>query len=130
MKTTFASLVLFASVLFCVGAVASPHEAKDVTISASEVFVPGGFNSTTDAYVIVSGLFPNSCYNWSHADVNNATPFVHEIRLIAAVAQQMCLMVMIPFQKDVGLGRLEAGEHILRFVNGDGTYSEKSIKID
>jgi hypothetical protein len=75
-------------------------------------------------------MFPNSCYSWKPAQVTSPTPFVHEVKAQASVVQQMCLMVMIPFQKDVDLGTLASGTHTLRFVNGDGTYFEKSLTIE
>jgi hypothetical protein len=104
---------------------------KELTIGLSEVFVPGGFSPNTDSYVVVSGMFPNSCYRWSRADVTNTTPLNHEIRAIANVAQNtMCLMVMIPFQKEVELGHLQSGVHTIRFINGDGTYFEKTLTVE
>jgi hypothetical protein len=39
-------------------------------------------------------------------------------------------MVLIPFQKDVRLGQLPTGKHILKFLNGDGTYLEKSLVVE
>ena len=39
-------------------------------------------------------------------------------------------MVLVPFQNDVRLGKLAAGEHTLKFLSGDGTYLEKKITIE
>jgi hypothetical protein len=39
-------------------------------------------------------------------------------------------MVLVPFQKEVRLGKFEAGKHTLRFENGDGTYFEKTLVIE
>lgn len=103
---------------------------KEVSLAVSEVYVPGGFSSTTDAYVIVSGMFPNSCYSWARADVTNVSPLFHEVRAVANVSQQMCLMVLVPYTQEVKLGRLQSGDHTLRFVNSDGTYFEKSLKVE
>lgn len=122
------------SVLLLLASVSTPAFAGpssvDVVLGISEVYVPGGFSSTTDAYVVVSGMFPNSCYSWKTAQVTTPHPFLHEIRSIASVAQQMCLMVMIPFQKEVNLGKLSTGSHTLRFVGGDGTYFERTLAIE
>jgi hypothetical protein len=46
------------------------------------------------------------------------------------VSQGMCLMVLIPFQKDIRLGKLDSGEHQLKFLNGDGTYMERTLKVE
>lgn len=103
---------------------------KEVTVGISGVFVPGGFDSSSDAYVVVNGVFPNGCYRWSRADATRTGEFNHEIKSMATVTQGMCIMVLVPFQKDIHLGQLAAGKHTLRFVNGDGTYVEKSLSVE
>lgn len=103
---------------------------KEVSININEAYVPRGFDSTSDVFVVASGLFPNSCYRWKRADVNNVDNFNHEVRSYAAVRPGMCLMVMIPFNQEIHLGKLIAGDHVIRFVNGDGTYMEKNLKIE
>ncbi len=102
---------------------------KEVVVGLNDVFVPGGFDSEADSYVVVSGVFPNGCYKWKGADVKSAG-FSHEIVSKATVSQGMCLMVLVPFTKDVKLGKLDSGKHTLRFLNGDGTYFEKNLVIE
>lgn len=48
------------------------------------------------------------------------------IRSIASVKQGTCviMLILIPFQKAVRLGRFSPGKNILKFDNGDGTYFE------
>lgn len=103
---------------------------KEVPASISGVFVPGGFDSNSDAYVVVNGVFPNGCYRWSRSDTTRLDSFTHEIKSMATVTQGMCIMVLVPFQKDIRLGKLAAGKHTLKFVNGDGTYFEKALSIE
>lgn len=103
---------------------------KDVVIGVNDVFVPAGFDSNTDAYVVVSGIFPNGCYRWKKASVNNKTDFQHEVTSVAEVSQGMCIQVLMPFSKDIHLGKLATGKHTLRFVSGDGTYLEKSMVVE
>jgi hypothetical protein len=104
--------------------------SKEVVIGISDAFVPGGFDSDTDAYVVVSGMFPNSCYRWKKADIAHVDTFEHEITSIAQVSQGMCLMVLVPFTRDIQLGRLDTGKHILRFKGGDGTFLEKTLIVE
>ncbi|MGE0171052.1 hypothetical protein [Nocardioides sp.] len=99
-------------------------------IGVNDAYIPGGFGSDSDAYVIVSGMFPNSCYRWNRADVKAVSTTVHEVRSIATVSQTMCLMVLVPYSKEVSLGRLQPGEHTLRFMNGDGTHFEKTLVVE
>ena len=103
---------------------------KEVQIGLSGAYVPGGFDSASDVYVIVNGIFQNGCYKWKRVDVENKDAFNHSIKSIASVSQGMCIMVLMPFQKEVHLGKLASGKHTLRFENGDGTYFEKSMTIE
>lgn len=129
MKTAFAILVSIIALNFNAMANGTPA-SKDVVIAVNDVYVPGGFDSTADAYVVVSGIFPNGCYKWKGSEVKDVTPFEHEITSTGAVSQGMCLMVLVPFSKDVRLGKLSAGKHTLRFLSGDGTYLEKTLAIE
>lgn len=103
---------------------------KEVQIGVSSAFVPGGFDSTSDAYVVVSGVFQNGCYRWNRAEVSNVDSFNHEIKTMATVTQGMCIMVLVPFQKDIALGKLDTGKHSLKFVNSDGTFLEKTMTVE
>lgn len=111
------------------GSQQAPQE-KEVQIGLSGVYVPGGFDSNSDSFVVVNGIFPNGCYRWSRAEVKDVDAYTHEIKSVAAVSQGMCIMVLVPFQKEVRLGKFSAGSHTLRFSNGDGTYFEKNLKIE
>ncbi|MBS1984992.1 MAG: hypothetical protein JST16_12555 [Bdellovibrionales bacterium] len=103
--------------------------AKEVTVNISSAFLPSG-QDFSDPSAVISGMFPNSCYAWSRADITHVTDTLHEIRGIASVRQGMCLMVLVPFSEEVHIGKLVRGTHTLRFVNGDGTYQEKQINVD
>lgn len=107
-----------------------PPATREVQVGINDAYIPGGFDSNSDVYVVASGLFPNGCYRWSRADVKNVSAFNHEVRAIASVTQGMCLMVLVPFNKEVRLGKFEVGTHTLHFVNGDGTYIEKTLQIE
>ncbi len=125
-------LLTIASVLFVLPAFSDQQMPadKEVQIGINNVYVPGGFDSTSDAFVVVNGIFPNGCYRWNRADVTHKDTFNHEVKSIASVSQGMCLMVLIPFQKEVQLGHFASGKHSLRFYNGDGTYIEKSMVVE
>lgn len=103
---------------------------REVMIGVSDAYIPSGFDSNSDAYVVVSGMFPNGCYRWSKAEVSHAGKTVHEVRSFANVQPGMCLMVLVPFNREVQLGQLDSGKHTVRFLNGDGTYLEKQVVIE
>lgn len=127
---------LFSAMLFLVilaypnAASSAPGQSREVVVGINEAFIPGGFDIYSDTYVIASGVFPNGCYRWSRADVRHIDSYVHEIRSVANVQQGMCIMVLVPFNKEIKLGRFSAGKHLLRFVNGDGTYLEKTMMVE
>jgi hypothetical protein len=105
--------------------------SREITLRVGDAFTPTGLTSATDAYVTVSGIFSNTCYRWDRAEVTNSTPLIHEIKCIADVGQHtMCAMHIVPYQKRIELGRLATGTHTLRFLNGDGTYFEKTLTIE
>jgi hypothetical protein len=104
--------------------------SKDVAIAINDVFVPGGFDSNTEAYVVVSGIFPNSCYTWKGITRRDAGKFEHEITPMAAVNQGMCMMVLVPFSRALRLGKLDQGKHTLRFLSNDGTFLEKTLVVE
>lgn len=105
-------------------------EEREVQVGFSDAYVPSGFDSNSDTFVVASGLFPNGCYRWKEASVQHPTANVHEIRASATVSQGMCLMVLVPFTKEIHLGKLGVGVHQVRLLNGDGTYIEKQLHIE
>ncbi len=122
----FAILVAFsgASVL------AEEPVEREVSIGVNDVFVPAGFDANSDVTVIASGLFPNGCYRWSRAVTNRAANGLTVVQTKAIVREGMCLMVLVPYTKEIGIGKLGAGTHKVRFENGDGTYLERKIVIE
>jgi len=103
---------------------------KEVMVEISGAYIPARFDSRSEAYVIVNGVFQNGCYKWKKAEVVHLNPTTHEIRSYATVSQGMCLMVLVPFLEEIPLGQLQTGTHKLRFVSDDGTYLEKSLNIE
>ncbi len=106
----------------------TPSVESIVTISS--VHVPPGFDSESDAFVVVSGVYPNGCYRWKDAKIENVSEYQHNITAVADVSQGMCIMVLVPFTKEVRLGKLTRGTHNLRFLAGDGTYFEKDLVVE
>ncbi len=111
-------------------AAAAQPTSREVNIAVHEVFVPEVVDKNTDAKIVLSGMFPNSCYRWSRVEVTSREATFHQIKAMAFVTvNTMCLMVLVPFSKEVNLGQLDSGEHTLRFVSGDETYFEKKLIV-
>lgn len=131
MKRLVSAFAVFATLFLSTSAVADIAPlTREITVPLSDVYIPGGFSSEMDVYIIGNGMFPNSCYAWARVEVNHVSPLVHEIRSVASVRQTKCLMVLVPYHEEIHLGRLQSGDHTLRFINGDGTYFEKSMKVE
>jgi hypothetical protein len=131
MKKMIAFALMFAAQNYLtVSASADPIITKDVVISVNDVFVPEKVERGADAKVVVSGMFPNSCYRWSRVEVADTSPTEHKLQAHALVTQTMCLMVLVPYSKEVNLGKLQAGTHTLRFINGDETFFERSLVVE
>jgi len=134
MNQLFKSALLTIALSFSFNAVATAASAtpatKEVAIGFNEVYVPGGFDSSSESYVVANGLFPNGCYQWKKADVKHVDTFNHEVESYATVSQGMCIMVLVPFTKEIRLGKLARGAHTLKFLNGDGTYLQKNMNIE
>ena len=102
---------------------------QEVQIGISGAYVPGGFDSESDAFVVVNGIYPNGCYNWGRSEVEHKG-LSHEVTMFASVSSGMCTMVLVPFTEEVHLGQLESGTHKVRFLNGDGTSFEKILEVE
>ena len=123
----FGIILLVATTSF--GSIEMSDEARVKPVHVNSAFIPSGFSSDADAYVIVSGIFPNGCYSWARAEVEHKD-FTHEVTTLARVTNGPCLKMLIPFTEKVNLGRLHRGDHLVRFVNGDGTYTDKPVTIE
>lgn len=111
-------------------ALANHPSLNEVPLPVSDVFIPSGFDSGSDAYVVLNGYFPNSCYVFKDAQINHLSATEHEVYPTALVKPGMCLMMLMPYTQEVRLGRFERGDHTLRFMNGDGTFIEKHMKVE
>lgn len=127
MTIVFSSLIAFSFNAFA--GKQMPLE-KEVQIGLNSVYIPSGFDSGSDVFVVVNGIFQNGCYSWKRADVSHNDTYKHEIKSIASVSPGVCIMVLIPFQKEVRLGKFAPGTHTLRFDNGDGTYFDKALIVE
>jgi hypothetical protein len=102
---------------------------KETVISVSDIYIQKsrGFNEPHE--LLLTGIFPNGCYKWLRADVKHVTDHQHEVRALAKVTQGMCIMVLVPFTKEVDLGVLKRGTHTVKVINGDGTTLEKQFEL-
>lgn len=128
MKTLILTLAAFLP--FAASSFAKEGDTHEKVVPITDAFIPSGFDSSSDAFVVVNGLFPHSCYKLKDASVKNVGNYLHEVTTTATVTEGLCLTVIIPFHKEVSLGKLAVGEHQIHFMNGDSTYVEKRLTIE
>ena len=129
-KTIFSALVVMAMGIQFAQASGDYGDTREQVVAINDAFIPSGFDSSSEAFAVVNGLFPNSCYRFRTAKVEHVGPALHEVRAYATVTEGLCLMVLVPYSKEVQLGKLSVGKHAIRFVSGDGTFWEKSLTIE
>ena len=130
MKTILALAMIAMPVAFTSNSHAADGDVHEKVIGVSDAYVPSGFDSGSEAFVVENGWFPNSCYKLKSVEVNHVGAALHEVTTKASVTEGLCLAVIIPFHKEVQLGKLALGTHKVHFLNGDGTYFEKQIVIE
>src|SRR5688572_20229970 len=94
---------------FSMSAYAKDGDKHDKVVAINDVYIPNGFDSGSDAFVVVNGWFPHSCYKLKDVKVDHIGAALHEVTTMAEVTEGLCLTVIIPFHREVQLGRLAAG---------------------
>ncbi len=94
---------------------------KVIPAPVDHLYVPAGFDNNDNVEVVVTGTFPSTCYSRNKVDVAVREDVV-EITVTALERTDKapaCAQVLIPFQENVTIGNLQAGEYRL-VVNGGG----------
>ncbi len=130
MKNFLMVTAIAMTLTFSFGAEAKEGDKHEKVVPINDVYIPNGFDSGSDAFVVVNGWFPHSCYKLKDVKVEHVGPLLHEVTTNAIVTEGLCLTVIIPFHREVQLGKLATGTHQIHFMNGDGTYMEKRLTIE
>jgi len=90
-------------------------EVKDtkpdlVSVGLSKAWVPVGFDDNDQAQIVVSGIFPSTCYKTGPYTVKQI-PHGIEISQLAYVYKGKCLQIAVPFSQVIDLGLLAGGRH-------------------
>jgi hypothetical protein len=108
---------------------AADGDIHEHVVGVTDAYIPSGFDSNSDAFVVANGWFQNSCYKLKGIEVQHIGPMLHEVTTKANVREGLCPAVIIPWHREVQLGKLAVGTHKVHFMNGDETYMEKQIVI-
>lgn len=78
------------------------------------LFIPSGFDNNDTVEVVVTGVFPNSCYSRNKVTVDQTddTIKIHVNSLLTSPDDQSkCLPMQVPFKEVVNVGNLQAGSY-------------------
>jgi hypothetical protein len=105
-------ITTLSSLLATIPASADPSTPTKVPASFSRVYVPEGFDSNDNVQIVGVGVFSNSCYRNAETLVRVDAPN-KTIHLGGLTYQYKgyCLQVMMPFDRVVDLGILNAGTY-------------------
>jgi hypothetical protein len=116
MKLGYASILTLFSIITCPALQAAPII---VEAPIEHLFVPNGFDNNDNVEVVVTGNFPNSCYSRNKVETIVKGEVIE--LTVTALKQEKpgvnCKSVEIPFQENVTIGNLQAGDYKI-VVNG------------
>ena len=78
-------LLLAAALAIPASVWAKDGDVQEKVVPISDVYVPSGFDSSSDVFLVANGLFPNSCYQLKNTRVEHAGPALHEVTTSANV---------------------------------------------
>ncbi|MEZ4871448.1 MAG: hypothetical protein R2827_04210 [Bdellovibrionales bacterium] len=86
------------------------------------VYIPSGFDSNDNAQLVFEGEFTNSCYRAGVTNyyVNENTKTITVENKVQFYSEQMCLMVTLPYKKEISMGVLKAGNYDVKFAAESG----------
>lgn len=130
MGSVAALAVLVVSFQNCGGGVANIEDASKQGLgdgSSQEIALvnvrPMAKGSPSEpTQVILDGYFRNGCPAEIEPIIGSEGT-VHSVRVIVtshATKDAVCTMALVPFEKSVSLGSLEAGQHVVKFESEDG----------
>lgn len=110
------SFSLMGCLIFSLGSLANvglPElpEIKEVNLNAEHVFIPSGFDSNDNSEIVITGWYPNPCYEWSRSVISKEGDKIN-VQLKALVKRGMdtvCIDMAVPYMESVKLGSLHEG---------------------
>ncbi len=109
---------------------AKEGDVHEEIVAINDISIPAQFHSESEVYIFVFGWLPSSCYELKEIKIEHLSATLHQVSARALVVEAICLAIIIPFQREIHLGKMVAGEHILRFLNNNGTSWEEKLRIE
>ena len=90
---------------------AEQSDSKIVKVSVAKAYIPHGFDNNDVTKIVVEGFFPNTCYKLKKQEKEDVSidPDTKQIKVTqrAYKYDQMCLMVVVPFNQTIEVGQLK-----------------------
>lgn len=87
------------------------HADEPRSVGAANLYVPQGYDDNDEIVVMVDGYLPSTCYQLANPKVTtDPSTRIVTVDLKAHVNTGTCFNVPVPFQQEVDLGSLPAGE--------------------
>lgn len=81
------------------------------------LYVPKGFDSNDSVELVVTGVFPNSCYSRNDVRVNVQDDVV-DVTVTAISSDKLkCIQMQVPFKEVISVGNLQAGDYQVSINN-------------
>jgi hypothetical protein len=101
--------ILGAAMGLALAGVAKADEPRSV--GASQLFAPNGYDDNDEIVVVAAGFLPNTCYQLTNPTVKvNLETRTVSIDLKSHVNPGPCVDVPVPFEQEIDLGSLPAGD--------------------
>ncbi len=130
-KLLTTTILLAASLVISTSAVAGPPlKPEQVLAPIHRSFIPQGFDNNDNSQIIVTGGYPNSCYQVGHTQyrVDQTTKRI-DIEVTAYRKQSdYCLQVYVPFQQEISVGVLDKGDYTVSVNQESRTTRTLSVR--
>tara|TARA_B100000749_G_scaffold280896_1_gene280708 strand:- start:81019 stop:81741 length:723 start_codon:yes stop_codon:yes gene_type:complete len=93
------------------------------------IYIPSGFDNNDNAQLVFEGEFTNSCYRTGVTNyfVNDNTKTITVENKVQFYSNQMCLMVIMHYKKELNLGVVEEGNYKVEFASSNGPNREMGV---
>lgn len=101
----------------------------EVPTPAAQILAPAGFTEADNAVVVLSGLFPNTCYQVGSYQTAIDVEQKHIVINAKSTTDQnaICALRMVPFTQIVELGALQPGEYKVSLANNAAVESKTLV---
>jgi hypothetical protein len=95
----------------------------------SNISVPDLVDGKDDVQVVISGVLNASCIRLNHVSVENQEDVSILKPTVSIVPGVVCAQVLIPFERQVNLGKVDPGIHLIHARSMNGVAVNKVVQV-